>query len=211
MNGHEFLRKLRRIARANKIAVRYDGKPGKGSHGRIYYGAAFTTVKDRTKEIGPGLYSKMLADLGLEKDDMKIAYPAMFEADEAARILVTLRDLPEAATDGADIHEARSEAADLLDSALMFRMKYREDVPAPSKKRKGEEIIAPDTAVAMKIALYLAMQNLDITAAELSRHLDVDYREAQRILNPHHATKTARISEAIEATGSRAVIDLQLA
>jgi len=142
---------------------------------------------------------------------MKIAYPATFEADEAGRFLVTFRDLPEAATDGADIDEARKEAADLLDSALMFRMKYREDIPAPSRKRKGEEIIAPDTAVAMKIALYIAMKNGDITAAELSRRLNVDYREAQRILNPHHATKTARMSAAIDATGSHAVIDLRLA
>ena len=141
---------------------------------------------------------------------MKIAYPAKFKADEDGRILVTFRDLPEAATDGADMEEARREAVDLLDSALMFRMKYREAIPAPSKPRKGEELVAPDAAVAMKIALYVAMREHGVTAAELSRRLGVDYREAQRILNPHHATKTARMSEAIEATGSRAVIELQL-
>lgn len=142
---------------------------------------------------------------------MRIAYPAKFQADEEGRILVTFRDLPEAATDGADLAEARKEAADLLDSALMFRMKYREDVPLPSKARKGEELAVPDTAVAMKIALYIAMRERGITAAELSRRLGVDYREAQRIMNPHHATRTARMSEAIEATGSHAVIELVLA
>ena len=140
---------------------------------------------------------------------MKIVYPAKFEVDEDGRILVTFRDLPEAATDGANIDEARSEAADLLDSALMFRMKYREDIPAPSKMRKGEELVVPDAAAAMKVALYIAMRASGMTAAELSRRLDVDYREAQRILNPFHATKTARMSEAIEATGSHAVIELQ--
>ena len=31
---------------------------------------------------------------------MKIVYPAKFEADDDGRILVTFRDLPEAATDG---------------------------------------------------------------------------------------------------------------
>ncbi|MCH8037880.1 MAG: type II toxin-antitoxin system HicB family antitoxin, partial [Proteobacteria bacterium] len=82
---------------------------------------------------------------------MKIVYPAKFETDEGGRILVTFRDLPEAATDGADMDEARSEAADLLDSALMFRMKYREDIPAPSKPRKGEELVVPDAAAAMKV------------------------------------------------------------
>ena len=128
---------------------------------------------------------------------MKIVYPAKFDAGEDGRILVTFRDLPEAATDGANIganiDEARAEAADVLNSALRFRMKYREDMPMPSKKRRGEEYVAPDTAVAMKIALYIAMHERGMTAAELSRRLGVDYREAQRILNPHHATKTARM------------------
>ena len=140
---------------------------------------------------------------------MKIAYPAKFEADEGGRILVTIRDLPEAATDGAGMDEAREEAADLLDSALMFRMKYREDIPAPSKTRKAEELVAPDAAVAMKVALYIAMRQRGMTAAALARRLGVDYREAQRILNPYHATKTARMGEAIEATGNQAIIELR--
>ena len=142
---------------------------------------------------------------------MKIVYPAKFEADEDGRILVTFRDLPEAATDGANEDEARAEAPDVLNSALMFRMKYREDMPVPSKKRGGEEYVTPDAAVAMKIALYIRMRELGMTAAELSRRLGVDDREARRILNPYHATKTARMSEAIEATGSHVAIDLQLA
>lgn len=140
---------------------------------------------------------------------MKIVYPARFEADEDGRILVTFRDLPEAATDGAGVDEARKEAADLLDSALMFRMKYREDIPTPSKARKGERLVAPDTAVAMKAALYIAMRQRGLTAAELSRRLGVDYREAQRIMNPHHATRTARMGEAIEATGNHVIVELQ--
>lgn len=53
------------------MEVRYDGKPGKGSHGRVYYGTAFTTMKSPTKEIGAGLLGKMLKDLQLTKDDLK--------------------------------------------------------------------------------------------------------------------------------------------
>lgn len=140
---------------------------------------------------------------------MKIAYPAKFEADEAGRILVTFRDLPEAATDGADMEEARREAADALDSVLTFRMKYREDLPAPSRKRKDEELVAPDAGVAMKIALYISMRKRGITPAELTRRLGIDNRETQRILNPRHATKVARMSEAIAATGGSVVVDLR--
>lgn len=141
---------------------------------------------------------------------MRIVYPAKFEGDEDGRVLVTFRDLPEAATDGASLEEARKEAVDLLDSALTFRMKYREDIPAPSKARKGEELVSPDVAVAMKIALYVAMRERGMTAAELSRRLGIDNREVQRILNPHHATKTARMNEAIEATRSHAIVELRL-
>lgn len=71
MNGHEFLKRLRRLGKANGVKVQYDGKPGKGSHGRVYYGTTFTTIKDPTKEIGSGLLGKMLKDLQLTKDDLK--------------------------------------------------------------------------------------------------------------------------------------------
>lgn len=71
MNGNEILKRLRRLGKRNGVPVRYDGKPGKGSHGRVCYGAAFTTIKDLRKEIGTGLLSKMLDDLGLTKDDLK--------------------------------------------------------------------------------------------------------------------------------------------
>jgi antitoxin HicB len=139
---------------------------------------------------------------------MKIRYPAKFDADEDGRVLVIFRDLPEVATDGADIDEARREAADALTSALMFRMKYREEVPVPSRRRSDEEAVTPDAGVAMKIALYISMRAHGVTAAELTRRLGVDNREIQRILNPQHATKVARMAEAITATGSNVVVEL---
>ena len=42
---------------------------GAGSHGTLYAGKRKTTVKDRRKEIGKGLLAKMLADLGIDRDD----------------------------------------------------------------------------------------------------------------------------------------------
>jgi len=44
---------------------------GKGSHATLYFGIRFTIVKDRKKEIGPGLLQKMLSDLGLDKADIR--------------------------------------------------------------------------------------------------------------------------------------------
>ncbi len=71
MNGREFLKRLRRLGKANGVTVRHDGKPGKGSHGRVYYGTAFTTIKDLKKEIGSGLLTKMRSDLQLTKEDLQ--------------------------------------------------------------------------------------------------------------------------------------------
>jgi mRNA interferase HicA len=71
MNGHEFERKIRRLGRRRNVFVTFDSSRGKGSHGRLYYGSRFTTLKDRRKEIGPGLLKAMLDHLGLTKRDLE--------------------------------------------------------------------------------------------------------------------------------------------
>lgn len=71
-NGHEFERRLRKLGRLSGVEVSFDAVHGKGSHGRLYYGQKFATLKDREKEIGPGLLKAMLDQLGLSRDDMEI-------------------------------------------------------------------------------------------------------------------------------------------
>jgi hypothetical protein len=53
------------------VLVSFDSGHGKGSHGRLYYGNRFTTLKDRRKEIGPGLLKAMLDHLGLTRKDLE--------------------------------------------------------------------------------------------------------------------------------------------
>ena len=43
---------------------------GKGSHGRLYFGERFATVKDLRKELGVGLLKAMLRQLGLRRTDL---------------------------------------------------------------------------------------------------------------------------------------------
>jgi mRNA interferase HicA len=71
VNGNEFARKIKKLARQRGIDVSFDRAHGKGSHGRLYFGNQFTTLKDRKKEIGPGLLNAMLAQLGLTKADLE--------------------------------------------------------------------------------------------------------------------------------------------
>ena len=69
MNGRQFIARVRRWARSRNIEVRFVASKGAGSHGTLYAGERRTTVKDRKKDIGKGLLAKMLADLGIDRED----------------------------------------------------------------------------------------------------------------------------------------------
>lgn len=68
MNRAELLRRLKAHAKSNGLAYSFDPGKGKGSHGRVTVGDRFTTVK--LGEFGPGLLSKMLTDLGIDKKEL---------------------------------------------------------------------------------------------------------------------------------------------
>ena len=71
VTGREFIRRVARIGRERRIEVRVNSRRGRGSHVTLYYGTLRTTIKDRRKEIGPGLLSSMIRDLGLERNDFR--------------------------------------------------------------------------------------------------------------------------------------------
>ena len=71
MMGHEFIRRVTEIANARQVPVRIDRKRGKGSHLVLHYGNRKTIVKDRRKELGPGLLSAMLRQLGIDQVDVR--------------------------------------------------------------------------------------------------------------------------------------------
>ena len=70
MTGGEFIRRVQRWAKAKGLEKpNFLAKKGAGSHGTLFVSDRETTVKDRKKEIGPGLLNKMLADLGIDKNE----------------------------------------------------------------------------------------------------------------------------------------------
>ena len=70
MKGSEFLRKLKSLAKRKNLTYRWSCERGAGSHGTVYLGNRFTVVKDRKREIGPGLLADMCAQLGIRKEDL---------------------------------------------------------------------------------------------------------------------------------------------
>ena len=70
VKGAEFERRVRKLARKNNVECQFVADKGKGSHGRLYYGAEFTTLKDRRKEIGKDLLAKMCRDLQIDPHEL---------------------------------------------------------------------------------------------------------------------------------------------
>lgn len=69
MNGAAFIRRVRQIGKERSVDVHFERRQGKGSHGRLYYGSRFTTIKDRKKELGKGLRHAMIQQLKLKPED----------------------------------------------------------------------------------------------------------------------------------------------
>jgi len=61
---------MRAVARRRKLEFRWVPERGSGSHGTLYVGDRFTIVKDLKKELGPGLLSDMVKQLGIRKEDL---------------------------------------------------------------------------------------------------------------------------------------------
>lgn len=132
---------------------------------------------------------------------MAFAYPAKLVRDEDDRVLVTFRDIPWAATDGVDEREARFMAIDCLSVALRHLMGRGEAIPRPTRRRRGEVLVAPDPTVVMKLAVIEGSKSVSAPAATLARALGVDHKEARRILDPAEPTKDRRLGQALSVFG----------
>lgn len=70
MKGNEFIKKVKELGRRRGLPVRVDEKRGKGSHVTLYYGAAFTIVRNLKDELKTGTYHAMLNQLGINGEDL---------------------------------------------------------------------------------------------------------------------------------------------
>ena len=71
MSDKELIRRIQRLARQRGVETRYEARPGKGSHGRLYYGRKWTTLTRRGKQLRPGELRGRLAQLGLTIEELQ--------------------------------------------------------------------------------------------------------------------------------------------
>jgi antitoxin HicB len=138
----------------------------------------------------------------------RYAFTARLEPDEEGRLVVHFPDLPEALTDGANEAEALAEAADCLSEALAGRINRGEDIPPPSRLRRGHHWVAPEPTMALKAVLYSALRAGKLTIADLARRVGMDDRKAARLIDPRATSRLTDLEAALSALGYAIAIEV---
>jgi antitoxin HicB len=142
----------------------------------------------------------------------RFVYPATLTPDmKDGGFVVTFVDVPEAITQGDDRTDALREAADCLEEAIANRIVMGLPLPLPSPLKKRRCAVPLPAQTAAKAALYVALQEAQVTKAELAKRLGCDEKEVRRLLDPRHPSKLPRIESALAAVGQRLVVGLQAA
>ena len=129
-------------------------------------------------------------------------YPVTLTPDEAdGGFVVTFVDIPEAITQGNTLPQALAAAKDALESALDFYFEDKRAVPAPSKPKRGQNVIELPASLSAKVLLLNEMVTQDVRPAELARRLNTTPQEVNRLTNVRHTTRIDGIAAALQALG----------
>ena len=131
------------------------------------------------------------------------AYPVRYAGAKEGGWVISCRDLPEVVSQ-AEESENRTEVAEgALQAAIEGRILADMEIPKPSAPKKGEELVAVPLETAAKAALYSTVREQGITKTQLAKKMDVNEKEARRLLDPRHSSKLPRIAQALHALGKR--------
>jgi antitoxin HicB len=134
-------------------------------------------------------------------------YPASFLPEEdGSGFHVRFPDLPEALTGGASFEDTLVQAADCLAEAIAGRIARGDEIPVPSRMKRGQHLVSVPLYLAPKLALYLALRESGMANTELAKRLGVTETVVRRMLDPKHNTKADRIQAALGALGKRIVV-----
>lgn len=143
---------------------------------------------------------------------MRFAYPIEIERmteEDGGIWLVTFPDWNNAVTDGEDIPEAMANARDCLEEMIAYSIRRHLPIPAPSPPG-NRPLVEPEAGLALKAALWRAMHEQGVTAADLARRLgDLSEAQVERLLNPRLMARPEPIHRCLALLGKRVVVELE--
>lgn len=75
-------------------------------------------------------------------------------------------------------------------------------MPAPSRPKRGQQVIELPASLAAKVLLLNEMVAQDVRPAELARRLNTTPQEVNRLTNVRHTTRIDGIAAALHALGN---------
>ena len=145
----------------------------------------------------------------IENTMLRFSYPVKLTPDRKdGGYVVTCRDVPEAITQGDTRDQALAEAEGALQAAIEGRIEDGLDIPVPSQPKRGERIASTPITTALKAAVHMSLRDSGISKSELARRMQVNEKEARRMLDPKHQTKVPTLERALAALGRRAEIEV---
>ena len=129
-------------------------------------------------------------------------YPVTLTPD-GDTVRVSLIDVPEAITFGADEDQALLQAVDALATALSFYIDARKPLPVVSKARRGQRCVRPSALAGATLGVYQAMTEQGIKKAELARRLGWHMPQVDRLFDLRHASRLDQIEAAARVLGRR--------
>jgi len=70
VTGNEFIRKVKAYGKKQGVAVTLNASRGKGSHQTLYFGTAFTIVRNPKDELKTGTFHGMCSQLCIKPSDL---------------------------------------------------------------------------------------------------------------------------------------------
>jgi antitoxin HicB len=138
---------------------------------------------------------------------LQFTYPVKLTRDRKdGGYVVSCRDIPEVITQGNTVEEALREAEGALQAAIECRLEDGFDIPAPSIAKRGERMVPTPITTALKAAVYTEMRGQRVSKSELARRMQVNEKEARRMLDPRHPTRVPTLERALAVLGRRAAI-----
>ena len=135
-------------------------------------------------------------------------YPVTLTRLDNGDVMATFPDVPEAITYGENEAFALEWAQDALHVALAGYMDDHRDIPAPSHPDRDQATVSPAPMAGVKLTLYQAMREQDVSQLRLASLLHCDAKQVRRLLDLDHQSTVSQLIDAAAVLGFKLGFEL---
>jgi len=136
-------------------------------------------------------------------DQLEFAYPYRAARQLEGGYTITFRDLPEAISQAEEGESLDEIASECLSEALAGRLDLGEEIPRPSKPKRGDRLALPETNIELKIEFGRAFAISGVSQVELAKRMSVTPLVVRRLLDPRHNSHVQQYDQAMWALGKQ--------